>query len=80
MFLGSNPGINRESKGNDSKGKSPDRLSARTAIHIVRFSLRFFSTSASVAPSGSHTGGGGKSTLIFDSLHGRHEANELVTG
>jgi hypothetical protein len=32
MFVGSVQGINRENRGNESKGKLPDRLSARTAF------------------------------------------------
>jgi hypothetical protein len=70
MFVGFTQGINRE-----NKGKLPDRLSARTAIRIVSSSLRLFQPPL-VWRSCSHTSGNGKSTLIFDSLHARHETNE----
>jgi hypothetical protein len=64
------PSINRK-----SKGKLRNLLPARTAIRIVRSLLRLFQ-SPLVWRSCSHTGGRGKSTLIFDSLHRRHEADE----
>jgi hypothetical protein len=60
MFVGSVQGINRE-----SKGKLPDRLPARTAIRILN-RLLGLSSLPLVWRSCRHTGGRGKSTLIFE--------------